>query len=104
MRMTEAVVTIKSKVEKILNKFPITRDSDKLLWLGYLVQYHNLKTALGEEGYKALKAVIMHEDTPTMESVRRVRQKLQEEGKYQGNKRKDRLEEADGMRELMSET
>ena len=41
--MIKDLITIKDKVNYLLEKYPETRDSDKLLWLGYLVVYCNLK-------------------------------------------------------------
>jgi hypothetical protein len=99
MKMTESLNTIKDKVEDILKSFPQTRDSDKLLWLAYLVIHHDLKATLGDEAYNSFKAILLNDDTPTMESVRRVRQKLQESGQYVGEKRADRMKESESVRE-----
>lgn len=101
MKFSESIRTTKHKVEELLEKYPPLRDSDKLLWLAYLVRYHNLKAHLGDEAYSHLKEIIMDTNTPTMESIRRVRQKLQEQGKYVGEKRKERLEEADKFKEIV---
>jgi hypothetical protein len=104
MRMTESLVTCKEKVGHILNAYPETRDSDKTLWLAYLVIFHNLKNTLGEENYRVFKAIIMNDKTPTMESIRRIRQKFQEDGKYVGENRIDRLKESESVRDLMNHT
>jgi hypothetical protein len=93
MKMSEGITTCKSKVETLLSNYPQLRDSDKLLWLAYLNKFHNLNQIIGQASYELLKSLLMNENTPTMESVRRVRQKLQEEGKYQGTMRKNRMSE-----------
>lgn len=80
--MIKDVLTIKEKVELLLSKYPETRDSDKLLWLAFMVTYHNLKSTMNEETYIRFKTLLLNNDTPVMESVRRVRQKFQENGKY----------------------
>lgn len=90
---------VKDKVAWILNKYPNTRDSDKLLWIAYLVTYHDLRNQIGDEAYNKMKSIIMDKNTASMESVRRVRQKLQEDGLYLGENRKQRLDEADEVRE-----
>lgn len=82
----------------ILEAYPEARDSDKLLWLAYLVLYCDLKTILGPKAYDDLKKVIMKDSTPTMETVRRVRQKIQENGHFQGKKRAERMQEAHNVK------
>jgi len=89
----------KHRVEKILSDYPETRDSDKLLWLAYLVIYHDLKNVIGEYAYRDFRTLLMEKETVTMESIRRMRQKFQESGKYIGNKRKFKLDEAEIVRE-----
>lgn len=94
MRFLESFVSCKERVKKILEDNVSSRDSDKILWLNYLVEFHGLKEVLGEDNYLALKNIIMSDKTPTMETLRRIRQKYQESGKYVGKKRLDRLNEA----------
>ena len=101
MRMSEGIITCKDKVESILNKYGETRDSDKLLWLAYLCTNHGLNNILGDK-YPEFKKMIMNESTPTMESIRRIRQKFQEDGKYVGQKRSQRMEEKQTITEMMS--
>ena len=98
MKMLESLETAKEKVEFILSNYPTLRDSDKKLWLGYLNLYHGLRKKIGEESYSILKEIILSDSTPTMESIRRIRQKLQENGLYQGEKRIQRLKEAEKVR------
>ena len=98
MRMSEGLNTCKDKVLSMLSQYEETRDSDKLLWLAYLCKYHGLKETLGLENYLKLKKLIMHEDTPTMETVRRIRQKIQEAGSFIGKNRAQRMEEAEIVR------
>lgn len=101
MKMSEGILTCKGKVTSILSEHEETRDSDKLLWLAYLCKHHDLKNKIGWISYAQLKAVIMDDNTPTMESVRRVRQKLQEDGKFVGKNRRTRLKESEVIAEMM---
>lgn len=91
--MLKDLERVKDKVEYILGKYPETQDSDKLLWIAYLALFHDLKGKLGPSGYFKFKSMLLNPGTCTMESVRRVRQKFQEEGKYVGKKRAERMEE-----------
>ena len=97
--MVKDLVRVKDRVEVILDEFPATRDCDKLLWLAYMSIYHDLKREIGHVAYIKLKGLIMDKNTATMESVRRVRQKFQEGGKYVGEKRKYRMDESERVRE-----
>lgn len=97
--MLKDLLTAKSRVKELLEKYEQTRDSDKLLWLAYLCNYHNLKISLGEESYRKLKNIVLNENTPTMESIRRVRQKFQENGLYIGKLRSKKLDESDVVKE-----
>ena len=99
MRMSEGLDTIKDKVGKLLEDYPVLRDSDKLLWLAYLNKEYDMFHKIGLESYAILKEIIMDDNTPTMESIRRVRQKYQEEGLYVGEKRSKRLKEADRVKD-----
>lgn len=101
MKMHESLKTCKEKVGQILEQYPKTRDSDKWLWIAYLVIHHDLKNLLGEKAYESFKGLILNDKTPTMETVRRIRQKYQEEGKFVGLKRIDRLGEASAVREVI---
>lgn len=94
--MIKDLVKIKDRVAYVLNKYPSTRDCDKTLWLAYLAIFHQLKDGLGEAKYGVFKSILMSEETPTMESVRRVRQKFQEHGEYpasEGTRKARRTEE-----------
>ena len=97
--VSESVVTIKDRVGFLLENYSVLRDSDKLLWLAYLNMEYGMQHKIGLEAYAKLKEIIMDEDTPTMESIRRVRQKYQEEGLFVGEKRSKRLKEADRVKE-----
>jgi hypothetical protein len=99
MKMTEGLKTVKDKVGNLLEKYPELRDSDKLLWLAYLNAEHKMRNVIGEAAYIRLKAIVLDENTPTMESIRRIRQKYQEDGLYVGEKRGDRLKEADKVKD-----
>ena len=98
--MIKDLVKAKDKVESLLKSYPECQDNDKLLWLAYLVVFHDLRKTLGEEAYVKFRELLLNEDTVTMESIRRVRQKFQEEGKYVGTRRKRRLKEETEVRDF----
>lgn len=102
MKMSESIKTIKDKVLTLLQNYSNVRDSDKLLWLAYLVEFHNLKEVLGEDGLKKFRTLLMNEDTPSMESVRRCRQKIQENNPaLAGKNRKERMQESESVKEVL---
>lgn len=92
----------KDRVKHLLEKYPITRDDDKKLWLAYLVQYHDLKNKMGEDAFNVFKSVLFSKNTCTMESVTRARRKIQEEHTHLAGKKPDRLEEAEKVKEMMT--
>lgn len=98
MKMSDSLKTIKARVAAILERYPETRDSDKLLWLAYMNLNHNLKGVLGVQSYQYLKELIMSDDVPSTESIRRVRQKIQENGLYRGKQRQYRIHESEMVR------
>lgn len=67
---------VKDKVERVLQYKPETRDNDKLLML-YVWQMEGLKFSKSQlEAFKKASSP---------ESIRRMRQKLQENGKYKAS-------------------
>ncbi len=60
-------------VEKILRDYPQTRSSDKLL---LLYVWHNMGLILTEKQMEKFM------DMPSTETIRRIRQKIQENGQY----------------------
>lgn len=88
--------TIKDKVYYLLRIYPKTRDNDALLYCMYLNIHHDLADKIGIENYKILKRLMV--SSPFPESVRRVRQTIQSEGNFLGEKRKKRLESAANVR------
>ena len=96
--------TTKSRVKHLLEIYPSTRDSDCLLWLAYLCLFHNLKSELGHEAYLTLKKVLLDEETCSMESVRRMRAKLQnDEGVFRGEKWLERHSAGEAIRNSIHE-
>ena len=93
------LIKIKDKVRYVLENYPKTRDCDKHLWLAYMCIFHNLKQKMGDVPYKIFRDMFLSSDVPVTESVRRVRQKFQEEGLYTGTKRKEKLIESSKVRE-----
>lgn len=103
MKMSESLTTCKDKIESLLIKYPETRDSDKLLFFAFLVEFHDLEMNIGRTACEVFRGILMDEETPSMETVRRIRQKFQEEGHYCGEKRKERLEEEVEVRKVITD-
>ena len=72
----EKLFTIELKVELILAGIPSTRNNDKKLICVYLDRFHNIKTF---DDYST------NPDAPSLESIRRCRQKIQAKGFYLAN-------------------
>ncbi len=95
MNMSESLTTCKDRVEYVLSYCPGTRESDKKLWLVYMHNFHGLGFV---EGYNSLVRIIMDEETPSMETLRRIRQKFQQKGLFLGSNRAKQLEEAEKVK------
>lgn len=72
----------KEKVEKILKKHPKTRDSDKALFLAILDDL-GISKAIGAKGYSNLYNFLMSPSVPSMDTVSRLRRRIQEKGLYE---------------------
>lgn len=94
MKMTEALNTASDNVRQLLSDYPETRDSDKMLWLAYLVRHHGLRRIIGDDAYFEMKRIILNKKTPTMESITRARRKIQENGEFIGKHRSTRMGES----------
>lgn len=94
--MLKTIKTIKDKVRRILMTSEKSRDDDITLYFIYLKEHHGLVEQLGME--KANKVYNIMKKAPFPESIRRVRQKIQEDGEFIGKRRTKRLEEAERFR------
>lgn len=70
-------MTIRQRVENILRLVPATRNSDTELQIVYMQKAGMELTDKQKQLFR---------DLPSMETIRRVRQKIQEEGKYPATK------------------
>lgn len=86
---------VKERVIHLLKEHKPLRDDDKKLWLSYLIQYHDFKNKINnsDDPYETLCTTLI-EEVPAIETVRRCRQMIQEEGKYVGEKRRERVSAA----------
>lgn len=96
--MLDQILKVKDKVGILLEKYPETRDSDKVLWLAYCWEYTPLRELFTYEGYSEFSQVVKAKEIPTFESLTRVRRKYQENGKYLGKRRKQKMQNADDMK------
>jgi hypothetical protein len=97
----EHLKTNKAKIEYILKNYPSLRDSDKKLWISYLVMFHALKETLNSasDPYESFCDLYLSSGVPCTETIRRLRQKIQQDGKYLGTKRREKLAAAKAVKE-----
>ena len=72
---------ISERVEKTLELFESSRNSDKRLILFYMVHNHDLVSKIGHVAYAELRKILLKE-MPSFETITRARRKIQAEGKY----------------------
>lgn len=82
--MMASLESAKDKVAWLLDKYPDTRDCDKTLYVYYLYFFCGLDGYVGKHVVPQVVTCIKQANTP--ETVRRVRQKYQEEGHYRGKR------------------
>jgi hypothetical protein len=92
--MLDKILKVKDKVMSVLRDFPQTRESDKLVWLAYMCQYHGLKDQMGKESYMRFKQWFLQDTVPCHESIRRVRAQIQSSGLFRGENYKERRAQA----------
>ena len=87
------------KVWQILNDHPLTRDSDKLLWLAYLQFY----CGAGEKvtSWLTFKKFLLQEEVLQMATIIRCRAKIQERGYFWGTNKAKRRALAERYRAFM---
>lgn len=102
--MLADLIKVSDRVEFLLKNYPQTRDCDKILWLSYMNLFLKMREKMNidkSNPYECFKEIFLHEDTPSMESIRRTRQKIQESGKFLGEKRKIKLNEEELVYDFM---
>jgi hypothetical protein len=74
----------KTKVEFLLTHYKSLRDNDIKLWISYLVMYYNLQKSLSltTDPCQSFCDLVLDDNVPSIASIIRVRQKLQEDGSY----------------------
>lgn len=84
MSVLEQLISGKDRVQYLLENYPSLRDDDKKLWISYLVLFHNLQDVLiRPEPFEALCNLLLKDNVCSWETIRRLRQKLQEKGGYE---------------------
>ena len=103
MGISKELKNLKEMVGFCLEKYPETRDSDKKLWITYMTQFQGLaKINNAHSPYMYFIDLFMDEKNPSMESIRRIRQKFQENGQYAGEKRALKMEEAGKVKDVLN--
>jgi hypothetical protein len=84
MSIIQGFNSTKDKVEFLLKNYKTLRDNDIKLWISYLVMYHNLQKSLSSasDPCQGFCDLVLDEKVPSIASIIRVRQKLQEDGSY----------------------
>ena len=96
--MLRTLKLTKDKVEYLLEKFPQTRDSDTVLFLGYLKQFHGADKIVNGDGWEGFCRLMLSKRMPTPATLKRVRAKIQEEGRWVGTKRARRQGMGESLR------
>lgn len=79
--------TMHERVEDLLRNYPKTRDNDRILIGGVYAIYY------GVDVNDSFKNILLREDLPSFESIRRCRQKIQAQDEtLRGNRDKERIE------------
>lgn len=82
MANAKNLVECKDKVEKILKRSKSTRSSDKLLYVAYLEAFCGLNKTIGSENVLKLIDLMSKDSTPSMDTISRIRRRLNEKGLY----------------------
>lgn len=98
--MLTSIKNTKDKARAVLEKYPQTQDSDALLYLLFLDEYGDLLRSIGSENFMLLKKLML--SFPPPETLRRLRQKIQEGGELTGTKCHKRQEAAVEVRGQIS--
>jgi len=99
--MLNDIKNVSNKVEYLLEKYPETRSCDKLLWLGFMTIFNNLKNEINSNNnsYSILRKIILNKNTPSFESLSRARRKIQENNNLLiGNNIKERQIECENVK------
>jgi len=96
--MIKDLEKVGDRITLILEDYPHTRDSDKLLWLAYNVGFNNLLDVLAPEKYEEFKSWLLKSQTPVFESLSRARRKIQETRPELAGDKEKRLAEAEAVR------
>ena len=100
MKMSKSLKHHREHVLRILRLFEQARDSDKLLWLQYMCEHAGLASVLGDK-YQDFASLFLSNKTPSLESLGRVRRKLQEDGYFRGKNRDKRMQEESEVRKMI---
>jgi hypothetical protein len=96
--MIKDLIKVEDRVRYLLEKYHVTRDSDKQLWLAYGVIFCDLSEKCN--GYKDFKEWLLQDDVPVFESLSRARRKIMETNiLLRGETYKARQEESEAVRE-----
>lgn len=77
---------LEEKVRTMLERYPLTRDDDRLLTLAVWVEFYGL------DPYTPIRAVMRNEKLPSQESIGRARRKIQEvDETLRGTKYKEKV-------------
>ena len=101
MKFTDGLITVQDKVQALLEDYPMLRDSDKKLWLAYMVKCPGLRITMkaASNPYESFKRLLLDDSTPTMETVTRARRKIQEKNPaLRGEGYKTRHDESENVK------
>ncbi len=102
--MLKDLIKVQDRVKYILQNHPECRDNDKLLWLAYNCLFNGLKEKFANTWeYNGFKMWLLQEDVPVFESLSRARRKVQVENPSLEGKKKERLQEAEAVKDYIND-
>jgi len=101
MGIVKDLKTVEGRVHLILQKYPETRDNDRILFLAYHSLYNGLKDVIKTGDYQKFREWILSPDTPIFESLSRSRRRIQEEHPELEGDKATRMDTETEVREMM---
>ena len=85
------ITSCSDRVNYLLDNYPSLREDDKKLWISYLIMFHNLQDVLtNSNSFEELCKLLLDKDVANVETIRRIRQKIQQRGLYKRGEKVDK--------------
>lgn len=78
------ITSCSDRIKYLLENYSSLREDDKKLWISYLIMFHNLQDVLtNSNSFEELCKLLLNKEVTNAETIRRIRQKLQQSGLYE---------------------